>query len=129
MSSIPHHQDSTVAPTVAAPGQHHGLGFWRWLGHVVPTVLVVVILASLAAWGHLNEWKMPKFSALVGNQEAEDEAWCEEHAVSGEVCIECKPDLLPLAPNYGWCQVHGVAQCPLEHPDVAQLKTPAIVSQ
>ncbi len=32
-------------------------------------------------------------------------------------------DLLPPAKDYGWCKVHGVAQCPLEHPEVAQLKS------
>jgi len=34
---------------------------------------------------------------------------------------------MPKGPDYGWCEVHGVHNCTLEHPDVAQLKeTPAV---
>jgi cobalt-zinc-cadmium efflux system membrane fusion protein len=43
-------------------------------------------------------------------------------------CIECNPKLVPRGPDYGWCKVHGVAQCPFEHPDVAELSTAPVVS-
>src|SRR5581483_2645805 len=33
--------------------------------------------------------------------------------------------LLPRQKEYGWCKIHGVHECPLEHPDVAQLSPPA----
>jgi cobalt-zinc-cadmium efflux system membrane fusion protein len=84
-------------------------------------------LASLAAWGHNTGWTLPKFSALIGQEAAVAEDWCEEHNVSEAECIECNPDLVPHGTAFGWCNVHGVAQCPLEHPDVAQLvKTPTV---
>src|SRR5204862_5013716 len=39
----------------------------------------------------------------------------------------CNLSLVPRGQDYGWCKEHGVSQCPLEHPDVAQLKTtPAV---
>ena len=42
-------------------------------------------------------------------------------------CVECHPDLLPKGKDYGWCKEHGVANCPLCHPEVAQLKqTPEV---
>jgi cobalt-zinc-cadmium efflux system membrane fusion protein len=83
---------------------------------------VLGILAGLAYWGHSTDWALPKFSTLIGDKDAAVEPWCKEHNVPETVCIECHPALLPPAKNYGWCKEHGVAQCPLEHPDVAQLK-------
>jgi cobalt-zinc-cadmium efflux system membrane fusion protein len=47
--------------------------------------------------------------------------------VPSDQCIECKEGLLPLGKDYGWCKVHGVAECPLEHPEVAELaSTPTV---
>ena len=44
-------------------------------------------------------------------------------------CIECNAKLLPPLTDYGWCAEHGIAQCPLHHPDMAQLKdTPVITA-
>ena len=41
-------------------------------------------------------------------------------------CVICRPDLLPRGKDYGWCKEHGVHNCPLHHPEVAQTKeTPA----
>jgi multidrug efflux pump subunit AcrA (membrane-fusion protein) len=41
--------------------------------------------------------------------------------------VECRPELLPQGEDYGWCKEHGVADCPLCHPEVAELKqTPAV---
>ncbi len=45
------------------------------------------------------------------------------------ICIECNKTLVPALKEYGWCNVHGVAQCPLEHPDVAQLKSGGVIGQ
>jgi len=46
-----------------------------------------------------------------------------EHGVPESECVECNPGLLPRGKDYGWCKRHGVFNCPLEHPEVAQLKT------
>jgi multidrug efflux pump subunit AcrA (membrane-fusion protein) len=42
--------------------------------------------------------------------------------------VECNPALLPKGPDYGWCDEHGVHNCPLHHPDVAQLKETPIIT-
>jgi cobalt-zinc-cadmium efflux system membrane fusion protein len=100
----------------------------RWsLRSAVPTGLVIFVLAGVAVWGHSTGWTLPKFSALIGRETAAEEDWCDEHNVAEAECIECNSDLVPYGTNYGWCNVHGVAQCPLEHPDVAQLmKAPTV---
>jgi cobalt-zinc-cadmium efflux system membrane fusion protein len=95
----------------------------------MPTVAVAAALGALAVWGHSTGWTLPKFSALVGSEDKAATDWCEEHNVPESQCIECNPKLAPKLKDYGWCKEHGIAQCPLEHPDVAQLATtPTITS-
>src|SRR5262245_17608646 len=98
-----------------------------WLGRVLPTFLVLSALGGLAYWGHHTGWTIPKFSALTGNGQAPKDDWCEEHNVPESQCVECKRDLLPQK-TFGWCKTHGVHDCPLEHPEVAQLRTKAQVT-
>ncbi len=86
------------------------------------------MLVGLAVWGHTTEWTLPKFSALFGAEQAELADWCDAHNVPESICVECNPTLLPAGKDYGWCAVHGVMQCPLEHPEVAQLKTPPTIA-
>jgi cobalt-zinc-cadmium efflux system membrane fusion protein len=92
------------------------------LREAVGTALVLAGLGALGFWGHRVGWKMPKFSELVGPSHAAKEDWCPEHAVPESVCVECNPALLPRE-EYGWCKNHGIPNCPLEHPQVAQVKT------
>jgi hypothetical protein len=94
----------------------------------VPTAAVVIGLVGLAVWGHSSEWTLPKFSALIGAEQKEVADWCDAHNVPESICVECNPALLPLGADHGWCAVHGVAQCPFEHPEVAQLKAPATIT-
>jgi cobalt-zinc-cadmium efflux system membrane fusion protein len=94
----------------------------------VPTVLVLAALAGLAWWGHSAGWKLPSFAALTGREAQEKDDWCEEHGVPESACVECNPDLLPRGEDHGWCKVHGVHNCPLEHPEVTQLKAAAQVA-
>lgn len=97
----------------------------RWLARVagaLPTLLVTLLLAGLGVYGHHSQWKLPKFSALAGGGSIEREDWCEEHGVPESQCVECDADLLPPGKDFGWCKEHGVANCPLCHPEVAQLK-------
>jgi membrane fusion protein, heavy metal efflux system len=107
----------------------------RWLRRVASNLIIVGVLAGLAYWGHRTDWTLPKFSALLsgntpsgGEQCAPGEdGWCKEHNVPEAICIECNTKLVPAEEDYGWCAEHGIAQCPLHHPEVAQLKTiPAV---
>ena len=99
-------------------------GVVAWLGRAVPTALVLGALGGVAAWGHHAGWKLPKFSALVGAAPAPEEAWCEEHSVPEAECVECNPGLMPRGPEPPYCKKHGVPECPLDHPEIAQVKGP-----
>jgi cobalt-zinc-cadmium efflux system membrane fusion protein len=122
------HRDQ-VAPAHTALGSPPGkTGYWNWLRKAAPTAIVLSALAGLALWGHSTDWTLPKFSSLIGSGVTEVEDWCKEHNVPEAADIECNPKLLPRMKDYGWCKVHGVAQCPFEHPDVAQLKTPPSIT-
>ena len=112
--------------TLGARGVFRSWG--RWLVGSVPTALVLAALGGLAYWGHHNGWKIPKASELSGMSAEKPDDWCITHNVPESECIECIPALLPSQTDYGWCKDHGVHQCPLCHPDVAQLKeTPQIL--
>ena len=92
------------------------------------SLLVFAVLGGLLAWGHFSGWTFPKFSSLTGGAAAEADDWCAEHGVPESQCVECNADLMPKPKSYGWCKRHGVHECPLEHPDVAQLPTPPRIS-
>ena len=134
MSNIAHPENPPAATrppveSISRPSPPPGLPVWAWLRRIVPTLLVVCTLAAIAYWGHSSEWTLPKFSSLFGNKQAVED-WCKEHNVPESQCIECNKALLPPAKDYGWCKEHGVAQCPLDHPDVAQFKvTPVVTAQ
>jgi len=76
-------------------------------------------LLGLLAWGHHSGWTLPKFSALIRAADAKDD-WCDEHCVPESACVECNADLMPRPKSFGWCKNHGVHNCPLEHPEIAQ---------
>ncbi len=100
-----------------------------WLGRGLPTVLVLAALCGLAWWGHSTEWAIPSFAALNGSEVKEKDDWCDEHRVPESQCVECNPDLLPHGKDYGWCEDHGVHNCSLEHPEVAQLpESPSVTA-
>ena len=97
-------------------------------GSIGPT-LVLAGFAAMFYYGHHNDWRIPKFAALTGHVEKVVDDWCEEHSVPESICVQCDPTLMPEGPDYGWCPEHGVHNCPLDHPDVAQLKeTPTIMA-
>ena len=98
-------------------------GFLRHrLGPALPGTLVLIGLGALAFWGHGAGWKVPKFSELAGSKQVAADDWCSEHGVPESQCVECNSTLMPRQ-EYGWCKNHGIPNCPLEHPEVAQLKT------
>jgi membrane fusion protein, heavy metal efflux system len=100
----------------------------HWVHGSVPTLVTVAALGLLAFWGHHNDWTIPKFSSLIGGRAHTTDDWCNEHNVPESQCIECNAKLLPPEKDYGWCKEHGIAQCPLHHPDVAQSKSPPTVT-
>jgi membrane fusion protein, heavy metal efflux system len=100
----------------------------RWLLGSIPTALVLAALAGLAWWGHHTDWKLPTFAAIAGEQPAEKADWCEEHSVPESMCVECNPKLMPAGKDYGWCTEHGTHQCPLCHPELAQVAKPPAIS-
>ncbi|OYV77997.1 MAG: hypothetical protein B7Z73_19860, partial [Planctomycetia bacterium 21-64-5] len=45
-----------------------------------------------------------------------------EHLVPSSQCVECSSELLPKLPEFGFCRKHGVAECVLDHPELAQVQ-------
>jgi cobalt-zinc-cadmium efflux system membrane fusion protein len=99
-----------------------------WFGRVVPNLMVLAGLAAFAYWGHETGWKLPKFAALAGAVPEKEAKWCDEHNVQESLCVECNPTLYPKPKSFGWCAEHGVMDCPLHHPEVAQLSYPPVVA-
>lgn len=134
-SAITHRDVLTPSPTAKAletppAPSSRSVAVWQWLAKATPTAAVISVLAGLAVWGHRTDWTLPKFSSLIGNAASEVEDWCKEHNVPESQCIECNANLVPAGKDYGWCKEHGVSQCPLDHPEVAQLKTtPSVTAE
>ncbi len=95
-------------------------GVWGWLSHAIPNVIVLTALGGLAWWGHHTGWTLPKFSELMGRSQEVKEDWCPEHSVTSAQCIECNKELAPRSKPFGWCREHGVAECVIHHPELAQ---------
>src|SRR3989442_1528567 len=96
-------------------------GWWRAAIRLAPTVLAAAALVTLIGVGQRYGWKVPKLSTWTDPEGAAERDWCEEHCVPESVCVECHPDLLPKGKWNGWCRKHGVHECPLCNPGVAQL--------
>ncbi len=88
---------------------------------LIPAALGLATLLGVAAIGERFDWRMPKFSALIGRESATADDWCAEHGVPESQCVECNADLLPKGRAFGWCRTHGVHECPHCNPEVAQL--------
>lgn len=94
----------------------------QWIVRAVPNFLVLALLAAVAYWGHHNDWKLPSFAHLTGAPAETPADWCAEHDVPESICVECNPTLFPKLPDYGFCEVHGVHNCTIDHPELAQLQ-------
>jgi cobalt-zinc-cadmium efflux system membrane fusion protein len=97
------------------------------LRRAITALVILGALGGLLAWGHLSDWRVPKFTSLLGNSPGRDD-WCTEHSVPESECVECNPGLMPRPRAYGWCKLHGVHECLLEHPELAQTTAPVSVS-
>lgn len=89
---------------------------------------VIGVAVGVVALGQATNWKLPKASVLRGEDASEVDDWCKEHGVPEAECVECRPSLLPRGRAVKWCKDHGVAECPLCHPDVAELQSAPIVT-
>ncbi len=106
------------SPLVAKPRRP-----WWVVGlNAVPNLVVFSILGGVMYVGHHTEWKLPKMSALMGTATAPVDDWCAEHLVPESSCIECRTELLPKLKPKGFCREHGVAECVIHHPELAQVK-------
>lgn len=101
----------------------------RRLGQAIPTAVALAFVAGLVILGQQTGWALPRFSALLGRQQTDKDDWCAEHNVPDSQCVECRKECLPCGPGSGWCPIHGVHECPLCHPEVAQLPHSAEVSR
>ncbi len=96
----------------------------RWsttILNAVPNIIVFSLLGGVMYLGHHTGWKMPKMSELMGHATIADDDWCAEHLVPESKCIECQAALLPKAKPVGFCREHGVAECVIHHPELAQI--------
>jgi cobalt-zinc-cadmium efflux system membrane fusion protein len=103
--------------------------FLGWLLHSVTALTIFAALGGLLVWGHHTGWKLPSFSSITGNATEGKDDWCAVHSVPESECVECNPDLMPRPKRYGWCKRHGIHDCPLDHPDVAQTLIPPHVTE
>jgi cobalt-zinc-cadmium efflux system membrane fusion protein len=102
-----------------------------FLGRLCSTLtplFVFTALGGLLVGGHLTDWTMPKFSSLMGNATNGKDDWCSDHSVPESECVECNPSLMPRPKAHGWCKLHGVHECSLEHPEIAQTPAPPQVT-
>lgn len=106
------------------PGGRSSRASLSWLVGIAQSALptlVFCVLGALLCWGHHTGWTIPKFSELIAPARVEKESWCGEHGVPESICVECNETLLPRLKS-AWCRMHGVHQCPYEHPELAQTK-------
>jgi cobalt-zinc-cadmium efflux system membrane fusion protein len=89
--------------------------------HALPNIIVFLLIAGTIYVGHHTGWKLPKFSEMTGNSITTISDWCSDHLVQESKCVECKTDLLPKATEFGFCNEHGVAECVIHHPELAQI--------
>lgn len=105
-------------PSVARPRRR----WWVTALNAVPNLVVFSVLGGVMYLGHHTGWKLPKMSSLMGTAPVAADDWCAEHLVPESSCIECRTDLLPKDKPQGFCREHGVAECVIHHPELAQVK-------
>jgi cobalt-zinc-cadmium efflux system membrane fusion protein len=131
MSKSNTHMAVLEAPSAPRPADAPAplqASFVGWLRRSGTALIVFAALAGLLVWGHHTGWKLPSFSSLTGSTSEDRDDWCGEHSVPESECVECNPDLMPRLKSYGWCKWHGVHECPLDHPEVAQTPIPPQVT-
>ena len=117
---------STTLPDSSSPratgGPAPAPSLWQSaiLGRIV-NGLVFGLLGGVLYFGHHTGWTMPRFSELTGKTADQADDWCAEHLVPESQCVECQTDLLPRPGEFGFCRKHGVNECVICHPELAQV--------
>ena len=119
--------NSGASDAVVRPRRSRFRRMFVTLAGWIPSTLVVAGLGALAWYGHYNEWKPPRFAATASPPET-GRAWCDSHGVPEEECINCIPGLIEDSPKLTFCDVHGVHGCVLHDPSLAEMKSPAEVT-
>lgn len=123
------HFDSTKFVGGTSPPRRSFAGrLLGWVGPSVPTLIALAVVGALVFAGQKSHWRMPKFSELRGQAAAEKDDWCEEHNVPDSECVECNKGCLPPSKEHGWCKTHGVHECPVCNPAIAQIPNAAEVA-
>ena len=116
------HLDSTKLVGVSLPPRRSLIGRLMGLaGHAIPGAIALAAVGGLVFAGQKTHWRIPKFSELRGQVAAEKDDWCETHNVPDSECVECHKDCLPPAKEQGWCKIHGLHECPICNPAIAQI--------
>jgi len=89
--------------------------------HAIPNIVVFAGLGAVFALGQRYEWKLPKLSTITGAVAPDVADWCSEHLVPESECIECQSGLTSAPSDFGFCREHGVAECVIHHPELAQV--------
>lgn len=100
----------------------------KLLSSVIPALLAWMASAGLFFFGYQHDWRVPKFSALVGARQAEPDDWCSEHSVPESTCVACKKKTPPPGKAHDYCRTHGVSECPSCHPELAQVNPTPVVT-
>ena len=103
-----------------APSVSHG--WHRVLIDGVPNLIVFGLLAVVFFVGHRTGWKVPHDWNLGRTATSPADDWCPEHLVPESACVECNEKLLPKPHKFGFCKTHGVAECVIDHPELAQVE-------
>lgn len=109
----------TIPRASAAPTEHRARS---WLSFASP-LLVLSGLATVGYWGHHTNWQF-SISSSTSAEGSASASWCNEHGVTEEACIVCRPELLPVDAPVEWCKEHGVHACPLCNPAIIQSRNP-----
>jgi membrane fusion protein, heavy metal efflux system len=115
---------SERVPPSIPPSVHQGppRGGWRSALRVgTENLLVFAMLGGLLVFGHHTGWKLPSASHRPAVADAQADDWCTEHLVPESICVECNERLLPKPKEFGFCHTHGVAECVIDHPELAQV--------
>ena len=123
------HMDSTNLMGGSSPQRRSLAGrMLGWIGHAVPGLIALAAVGGLVFAGQKTHWRIPKFSELRGQAAVEKDDWCEEHNVPDSECVECNKGCLPPSKERGWCKIHGIHECPVCNPSIAQIPNAAEVA-
>ena len=123
------HMDSTNLMSGSSPQRRSLAGrMLGWIGHAVPGLIALAAVGGLVFAGQKTHWRIPKFSELRGQATVEKDDWCEEHNVPDSECVECNKGCLPPSKERGWCKIHGIHECPVCNPAIAQIPNAAEIA-